>query len=118
MVKSRSNKTRLKVNNDLDPRALLLFNNTSISKRKKSLRMSAAMNAEEACLLVTRQRQSGRLLKIFDICDDYLKRFCLKTKHSIFNAISIHHILINGKRVPANALEMSPGSKFKEVVMC
>ena len=106
MVKSKSNKMHLKVNNDLE----LDFNNASISKRNRKSKKSPSSPIKKKRpvsakpkKLANKKRQSKRMTS--------KRGSALKPKQLMPS------ILINGKRVPAKALKMSSGPNFKEVAM-
>jgi len=106
MVKSKSNKMHLEVNNDLE----LDFNNDSISKRKRKSKKSPSSPIKKKRTvsakpkkLANKKRQSKSMTS--------KRGSALKPKQLMPS------ILINGKRVPAKALKMSSGPKFKKVAM-
>ena len=98
MVKSKSNKMHLEVNNDLE----LDFNNATISKR----------NRKASSTPMRRKRKDSKNLKSSRIISKKLNRMTAKKGSSFNSKRRMPPILINGKRVPTKALKMSSGPKI------
>jgi len=119
MVKSRSNKMHLEVNNELE----LDFNNASMSKRnKKSKKSSSSPIGSKR--KVSNNPKSSRMMASAKPKKVAIKKAKKQSKRMPANRGSsfkskqlMPSILINGKRVPAKALKMSSGPKFKKVAM-
>ena len=117
MVKSKSNKMHLKVNNDLE----LDFNNASISKRNRKPKKSSSSPIRRK-KKVSNNMKSSRMMaaakpKKLAKKKTPSKRMTTKKGSSLKSKQLMPSILINGKRVPTKALKMSSGPKFKEVAM-
>ena len=113
MVKSKSNKMHLEVNNDLE----LDISNASTSKRnrrsKKSLSSPISNKSKRVSFSTkTPKRMASKpkmLAKKRSLSKTGKKGSALKSKPLMPS------ILINGKRVPVKAMKMSSGSKSKKV---
>merc|ERR1712147_14898 len=119
MVKSRSNKMHLEVNNELE----LDFNNASMSKRSRESKKSSSPPIRSK-RKVSNNLKSSRMMASAKPKKVAIKKAKKQSKRMTANRGSsfkskqlMPSILINGKRVPAKALKMSSGPKFKNVAM-
>ena len=105
MVKSRSNKMHLEVNNESKKSSSSpIRSKRKVSNNLKSSRMMASAKPKKMKKMIKKAKKQS-------------KRMTANRGSSFKSKQLMPSILINGKRVPAKALKMSSGPKFKNVAM-